>query len=62
VRELDARGHDVLFLERNVFWYAENRDLPDPLCGDRASIHEVFERYRRVQIVKRAKRHGGRQH
>lgn len=25
-----ARGHDVLFLERDVPWYAENRDLPDP--------------------------------
>jgi spore maturation protein CgeB len=25
--ELERRGHDVLFLERNVPWYAENRDL-----------------------------------
>ncbi|WP_235399199.1 CgeB family protein [Sphingomonas sp. SRS2] len=25
-----ARGHDVLFLERDVPWYAEHRDLPDP--------------------------------
>ena len=25
-----ARGHDVLFLERDVPWYAQNRDLPDP--------------------------------
>jgi len=24
-----ARGHYVLFLERNVPWYADNRDLPD---------------------------------
>ena len=30
VRELTARGHDVLFLERDVPWYAENRDLPHP--------------------------------
>lgn len=30
VRELAARGHDVLFLERDVPWYAENRDLPHP--------------------------------
>ncbi len=30
VRELDARGHEVLFLERNVPWYASNRDLPEP--------------------------------
>jgi spore maturation protein CgeB len=25
-----ARGHDVLFLERNVPWYANQRDLTDP--------------------------------
>jgi spore maturation protein CgeB len=25
-----ARGHDVLFLERDKPWYANNRDLPDP--------------------------------
>jgi spore maturation protein CgeB len=25
-----ARGHDVLFLERDVPWYASNRDLVDP--------------------------------
>lgn len=25
-----ARGHEVLFLERNAPWYAEHRDLPDP--------------------------------
>jgi len=25
-----ARGHDILFLERDVPWYASNRDLQDP--------------------------------
>jgi spore maturation protein CgeB len=30
VRALAARGHDVLFLERDVPWYAENRDLASP--------------------------------
>lgn len=30
VRELNARGHRVLFLERDVPWYADNRDLPKP--------------------------------
>jgi spore maturation protein CgeB len=25
-----ARGHEVLFLERDVPWYADHRDLPDP--------------------------------
>ena len=33
VRELDANGHDVLFLERDVKWYRENRDLPEPPYG-----------------------------
>src|SRR5262245_6491996 len=30
VRGLSLRGHDVLFLEREAPWYAENRDLPTP--------------------------------
>lgn len=30
LREFAARGHEVLFLERDVPWYRENRDLPDP--------------------------------
>jgi spore maturation protein CgeB len=33
VRELDARGHDVLFLERDVPWYAAQRDLTFPPWG-----------------------------
>jgi spore maturation protein CgeB len=33
VRELDARGHDVTFLERDVPWYAEHRDLAEPPYG-----------------------------
>jgi spore maturation protein CgeB len=33
VRELSRRGHDVTFLERDVPWYAENRDLPAPPYG-----------------------------
>jgi len=28
--EFAARGHEVLFLERDVPWYAANRDLPEP--------------------------------
>src|SRR5579875_441945 len=27
LRELAARGHDILFLERDMPWYADNRDL-----------------------------------
>jgi spore maturation protein CgeB len=30
LRELAALGHDVLFLERDVPWYASNRDLSRP--------------------------------
>ena len=30
VRELAGRGHRITFLERDVPWYAENRDLPHP--------------------------------
>lgn len=33
VRELVGRGHQVLFLERDVPWYAANRDLPRPPYG-----------------------------
>lgn len=33
VRELVRRGHEVCFLERDVPWYAENRDLPEPPYG-----------------------------
>jgi spore maturation protein CgeB len=33
VRELSRRGHDVLFLERDVPWYAAERDLPQPPWG-----------------------------
>src|SRR4051812_11967687 len=29
-----ARGHSVLFLERDVPWYADQRDLPDPAWCD----------------------------
>jgi spore maturation protein CgeB len=30
IRGLHSLGHDVLFLERDVFWYADHRDLPQP--------------------------------
>ncbi|TKK71825.1 glycosyltransferase [Ilyomonas limi] len=33
VRELNKNGHDVTFLERDVSWYASNRDLANtPFC------------------------------
>lgn len=33
IKELSARGHDVLFLERDTPWYSANRDLPRPPYG-----------------------------
>lgn len=33
MRGLSELGHDVLFLERNKPWYAQNRDLPRPPYG-----------------------------
>jgi spore maturation protein CgeB len=48
VRELARRGHDVLFLERDVPWYAKNRDLPEPPFGTTAlygSLEELQDRH-----------------
>jgi spore maturation protein CgeB len=48
IAQLSARGHDVLFLERDVPWYASHRDLPDPpycrteLYRDRAELMQRF--------------------
>ena len=30
LKELSALGHDILFLEKDVPYYAENRDMPNP--------------------------------
>jgi spore maturation protein CgeB len=47
VRGLAARGHRVLFLERNAAWYADNRDLPDPpYC--RVQLYERTEDLQRT--------------
>jgi methyltransferase (TIGR04290 family) len=48
VRELCARGHQVLFLERDVPWYAETRDLPAPPYGQLElyqSLDELRDRF-----------------
>jgi spore maturation protein CgeB len=42
VRELCRRGHDVLFLERDVPYYARNRDLPKPPYG-RTELYNTLE-------------------
>lgn len=48
VRELERRGHDVLFLERDQPWYAQHRDLPQPPFGHTrlyGSVEELQARY-----------------
>jgi len=47
VRELTARGHHVLFLERDVAWYADNRDLPEPVHGRTVLYRSLAELKRR---------------
>lgn len=42
VRELERRGHRVLFLERDKPWYAANRDMPDPPFG-RTMLYNSME-------------------
>ena len=51
VRELAARGHEVLFLERDVPWYAENRDAPQPPyveIGLYQTLNELRRQYQRA--------------
>jgi spore maturation protein CgeB len=43
MKALDAAGHDVLFLERDVPWYASNRDLPEPPWGTTALYESLDE-------------------
>jgi spore maturation protein CgeB len=48
LRELAARGHHVLFLERDVPWYAAHRDMPAPtFCETRlyTSLAELKRRH-----------------
>jgi spore maturation protein CgeB len=48
LRGLTATGQKVLFLERDVPWYATNRDLPDPdFCelGFYTSVEELARRF-----------------
>ena len=43
VRELTAAGHDVLFLERDQPWYAQNRDMPKPPFGETRLYRSLAE-------------------
>ncbi|RFA25389.1 glycosyltransferase [Alkalilimnicola ehrlichii] len=43
VRELCRQGQDVLFLERDVPWYAQHRDLPNPPYGQTRLYRDLAE-------------------
>ena len=60
VRELAALGHDVLFLERDEPWYAENRDLPEPPYGRTRLYRSVAGAALAVRGRRAAGRPGGR--
>jgi len=47
LRGLAALGHRVLFLERDVPWYAGHRDLPQPEFCELAFYHDLDELDRR---------------
>jgi len=43
-RALHARGHEIVFFERDLEWYASNRDMPEPpFCR----VH-IYDRWRQV--------------
>jgi spore maturation protein CgeB len=50
VRQLAARGHSVTFLERDVPWYAENRDMPNP-PGARTHLYTSLDDLRHAHQV-----------
>lgn len=43
VRELDRAGHSVLFLERDMPWYAAHRDMPEPPYGRTRLYRDLAE-------------------
>jgi spore maturation protein CgeB len=49
MRELVKRGHDVLFLERDVPWYSANRDLPCPPYG-RTALYGSLDELRDAHV------------
>lgn len=49
VRALNARGHKVVFFERDLEWYASNRDMPEPpFC----KVH-IYDRWDEVRPLLR---------
>src|SRR5215210_3145984 len=55
VRELDKKGHKVTFLERDVPWYASNRDLPNPPYCTTVLYNSLKElQQQHAEIIKQA--------
>ena len=54
LRGLHAEGHQVLFLERDVPWYADNRDLPDPDFSQLAYYRSLSDLERFKQAIRDA--------
>lgn len=50
-RALKTRGHRITFFERDVEWYASNRDMPEP---EFCAVH-IYEQWR--DIVPQLRRH-----
>jgi spore maturation protein CgeB len=54
LRALEARGHEVLFLEREQPWYATHRDLPAPDFCELRFYGDVAELDRHARDLARA--------
>lgn len=54
LRGLHAEGHEVLFLERDVPWYADSRDLPHPDFCRLAYYRELSELDRFIPAIRNA--------
>jgi spore maturation protein CgeB len=53
LREFAARGHEIVFVERDVPWYAENRDLPNPPFCDLV-LYSSLEELRTLDVLRDA--------
>lgn len=54
VRELAARGHDVLFLERDLPFYTRHRDLPRPPWGHTVLYRDLDELFGHARAIEQA--------
>ena len=54
VRGLARRGHQVLFLEADRPWYADNRDLPEPPYGQTFLYKEAADLQAHAPAIRRA--------